>query len=171
MNPTVRSHHAVLDLNTRLYLRCLEGVIDADGVGRVTQNTNSLAFIAVHLMDARHFLATGLGLELVNPFADTPAHVRRIDDAERLPTLAELRDAWVEVSGPLADHLAALDDDALSAPAPQQFPVEDDSLLGEIAFLLQHEAFHIGQMAFLRKQLGYAAMSYDATQNGESHDA
>ena len=45
-------------------------------------------------------------------------------------------------------------------------------VLGEIAFLLQHEALHIGQMAFLRKWLGDAPMSYDADQERRgSHDA
>lgn len=162
MNPTIRSHHAVLTLNTRLFLNCLQGVIEADGVGRVSPHTNSLAFIAVHLVDARHFLSKGLGLALANPFAEALANVQRIDDADRLPSLDELRDAWRDVSDPLAERLAALHDEELVAPAPQQFPVDDGSVLGEIAFLLQHEAFHIGQMAFLRKQLGYESMSYDA---------
>jgi uncharacterized damage-inducible protein DinB len=29
-----------------------------------------------------------------------------------------------------------------------------------IAFLAQHDAYHIGQVAFLRRQLGRPAMSY-----------
>jgi uncharacterized damage-inducible protein DinB len=29
-----------------------------------------------------------------------------------------------------------------------------------IAFLVQHDSYHVGQMAFLRRQLGKAAMSY-----------
>jgi uncharacterized damage-inducible protein DinB len=32
--------------------------------------------------------------------------------------------------------------------------------LGLIAFLVQHDSYHLGQIAFLRKQLGKPAMSY-----------
>ncbi|HEX9723580.1 MAG TPA: hypothetical protein VGC53_04790 [Vicinamibacteria bacterium] len=43
----------------------------------------------------------------------------------------------------------------------QPFPIEDGkSLLGCITFLLEHEAFHIGQIALLRRYLGLGAMKY-----------
>jgi uncharacterized damage-inducible protein DinB len=48
----------------------------------------------------------------------------------------------------------------LDAEAPYQFPISDPSVLGMTAFLVQHESYHIGQMAFLRKQLGLEAMAY-----------
>jgi uncharacterized damage-inducible protein DinB len=32
--------------------------------------------------------------------------------------------------------------------------------LGLIAFLAQHDSYHLGQLAFLRWQLGHPAMSY-----------
>jgi membrane associated rhomboid family serine protease len=34
-------------------------------------------------------------------------------------------------------------------------------ILGGLFFLVQHESYHIGQMAILRKGLGYNAMSYE----------
>ncbi len=48
----------------------------------------------------------------------------------------------------------------LGRESPQKFPVSDTSVLGGIAFLLTHEAFHIGQLAYLRKFLGLGPMSY-----------
>jgi len=42
----------------------------------------------------------------------------------------------------------------------QRFPIDDSTSLGLITFLAQHEFYHIGQLAFLRRQLGHAAMSY-----------
>ncbi len=164
MNQTLRSNVAVMKLNTRLFLNCLDGVIEADGIGRVTDNSNSLAFIAVHLVDARHFLAKELGLELSNPIAESLKDVQSIEEAEHLPSLDELRAAWQEVADPLAEAVAALPDEALAARSPQQYPLDDPTVLGGIAFLLQHETFHIGQMAILRKQLGYPSMSYAADE-------
>lgn len=36
----------------------------------------------------------------------------------------------------------------------------DSTRLGLIAFLAQHDSYHLGQIAFLRRQFGKAAMSY-----------
>jgi len=41
-----------------------------------------------------------------------------------------------------------------------RFPLADGTRLGMIAFLVQHDSYHVGQMAFLRRQLGKPAMSY-----------
>jgi uncharacterized damage-inducible protein DinB len=38
--------------------------------------------------------------------------------------------------------------------------VSDPSRLGMIAFLTQHDSYHLGQLAFLRRQLGRPAMAY-----------
>ena len=38
--------------------------------------------------------------------------------------------------------------------------VDDESVLGVIAFLLGHESFHIGQLAILRKYYGLDSMGY-----------
>ena len=42
----------------------------------------------------------------------------------------------------------------MSAPAPRDFPVPDKTIRGAINFLAYHEAYHLGQMGYLRKWLG-----------------
>ena len=50
----------------------------------------------------------------------------------------------------------------LAAPAPWQAPgVDDKTMLGLLAFLAQHDSYHVGQMAILRKAVGLQAMSYN----------
>ena len=39
-------------------------------------------------------------------------------------------------------------------------PVDDKSNMGLLIFMMQHESYHIGQLAILRKQAGLPAMSY-----------
>lgn len=39
-------------------------------------------------------------------------------------------------------------------------PLAGPTLLGTIAFLMQHESYHVGQMGLLRKQLGRPATTY-----------
>ena len=56
--------------------------------------------------------------------------------------------------------LGSLTPERLATPSPQRFPVDDGTLLGGLAYLVQHDAYHIGQVALLRRQLGHPAMSY-----------
>lgn len=147
-------------LNTRLYLACLDGVPDEAARTRPNEHTNSLAFIAVHLVDSRHFLARYLGAPARNPFAELLEGARGIDDLAALPGVDEVRGAWRDVSAAVEARFAALTADELACPSPQRFPVDDTTVLGGVTFLAQHDAYHVGQMALLRKFLGFPAMKY-----------
>jgi hypothetical protein len=46
------------------------------------------------------------------------------------------------------------------APHGTKFPIEDASRLGLLAFLVQHDSYHIGQLSWLRKYAGLPAMKY-----------
>jgi uncharacterized damage-inducible protein DinB len=149
-------------LNTHLLVNCLADVMEWDAARRVAPGVNSRSFIVAHLVDARHVLATMLGDGGPNPLGTTLESATSIDDVEQLPTILELSAAWSAVTARLVARLESASAAQLAAPAPQTFPVEDGTLLGGLAFLLQRESFHVGQLALLRKQLGYASMRYDA---------
>ena len=93
MEPQVAPLRAILELNTDLLLNCLDGLSDEEARRRLEGGGNTIAFLAAHLTDTRHFLANRLGHPLANP-------------------------------------------------------------------LVQHDSYHIGQMGFLRRQLGKPAMAY-----------
>ena len=66
-----------------------------------------------------------------------------------------------EASRPGTNPLSLVPDDArgiddFRLPPPLARP----ALLGTIAFLMQHESYHVGQMGLLRKELGHPAMAY-----------
>jgi uncharacterized damage-inducible protein DinB len=52
-----------------------------------------------------------------------------------------------------------LTDADLAAKAPFQFPVDDDTILGVIAFMAMHESYHIGQLSAIRRQLGLPGLA------------
>jgi len=165
MRPTLRASYEVLILNTRLFLNCLDGVDDRNAQFRLTRDTNHMAFVACHLVDARFYLGTYLGLGLENPLRDRLEGVRTIDELQDCPRLDEIRWAWRYVSEKLAARFQVLSDEDLIPDGLQTFPIADKSVLGGIAFLLQHDSYHVGQLGFLRKALGFPPMSYDI-----SHD-
>jgi len=160
MEPQVAPLHALLELNTDLLLNCLDGLSDEEARRRLEGGGNSVAFLAAHLTDTRHFLANRLGHPRANPLSRYLAEASSIDDIVEWPTLAEQRDWWRAVSRHVGEVVAGRTAEELRRPKVHRFPLEDTTELGLIAFLMQHDSYHIGQMAFLRRQLGKPAIIY-----------
>lgn len=160
MEPQVAPLHAILELNTDLLLNCLDGLSDEEARRQLAGGGNTVAFLAAHLTDTRHFLAQRLGRPLANPLSRYLAEASSIDDIVEWPSLAEQREWWVDVSRHVGTVVAARTADELRRQNVHRFPMEDSTELGLIAFLVQHDSYHIGQLGFLRRQLGKPAMAY-----------
>lgn len=160
MQPQIAPLAAILDLNTDLLLNCLDGLSEAEAEHRLAAGGNSVAFLAAHLTDSRHFLAARLGSSLANPLARFLADARGIEEIREWPSLDEIRTAWRAISDHLQRILADLTAAEVSQPDSHRFPLADRTLLGVLAFLVQHDSYHVGQVAFIRRQLGKPAMSY-----------
>jgi uncharacterized damage-inducible protein DinB len=151
---------SVLRLNTRLFLNCLLDLSEEHARQRPNERTNSIIFIACHLIESRHTIAHYLLIETANPLDRYIKDAVRIEDVTALPSLPEVRYAWGTISMTLDECLSELTEPELKAPSPQRFPVDLPTVLGGIGFLLEHESYHIGQLALLRKFHGYPAMTY-----------
>jgi uncharacterized damage-inducible protein DinB len=160
MDPQVAPLASLYELNTDLLLNCLDGLTDDEAQRRLEAGGNSVTFLAGHLTDTRHFLVTRLGHTLFNPLAHYLADVRSIEEIRELPLLEEVRSAWQAVSTHLQAVLAELTTRELAERNVHRFPVDDTTRLGMIAFLAQHDSYHLGQIAFIRRQLGKPPMSY-----------
>jgi uncharacterized damage-inducible protein DinB len=150
----------IFELNTDLLLNCLDGLTDAEAQRRLDGGGNSVVFLAAHLTDSRHFLVARLGHPLANPLAPVLAEAGGIDDIPAWPPLAEIRNAWAAVSEHLVATLGSVSAEELARPNAHRFPLSDSTQLGLVAFLAQHDSYHVGQTAFLRRQLGKPAMAY-----------
>lgn len=160
MVPKIEPLYEIFRLNTRLFRNTLASVDDASAQVRPGAGANNMAFIAVHVLDARAWMARYLGLDYRHPFEDEFADVTAIEDVEKFPEIETLLAAWTEVSELLDERLPALSMADVEQESQQEFPVADPSIAGGMTFLLQHEAFHIGQLALLRRILGFDSMSY-----------
>ena len=151
--------HQILSLNTRLLHNCLEGVDDALGNRRVTTDTNSLAFLAAHLSQSRHYACMMAGRPLTDPL-EGRLKGKSLDDVGPLPSLTDITSAWDAVSVHLLKTLEELTDDDMKREATRRLPGSDGTVGSVLPFLAQHDSYHIGQMAILRRQLGLGAMKY-----------
>jgi hypothetical protein len=163
MDPRIVPLTHILRLNTKLLRNCIDGMSDEAAALRPSPTTNNAAFIATHCGDARFYLLRLLGVELPNPLTPFLANARGIDEIARLPSLTDVRDAWTSASHALRDRLEGISSDELEREVPNAppFPGTDKSVLALLTFLVQHESYHLGQLALLRKYAGLPAMKYD----------
>jgi uncharacterized damage-inducible protein DinB len=159
MHPSITPLAAILRLNTELLLNCLEGVTEIEAHTQPAGTGNHLAFLVAHLIDTRHFLASTLEAPLENPLAGVLAGARSMADVAELPPLPALQAAWETISAHLAVTIERLDTAAL-AKTSRPLPGSDGTTLGNLSFLVQHDTYHLGQVALLRRQRGHPAMSY-----------
>ena len=152
--------YAIFKLNSHLFLNTLVDMDDDQASWRPTEQTNSAAYVALHLVDTRYYMATHVGLTLVNPFAAMLKDARSIRDLRTLPRLEDVRGAWKHVTGETRVRLGQLTTAHLDVKSSAKLPIDEDSTLDMVSFLMQHESYHIGQLGLLRKQMGLPAMSY-----------
>jgi uncharacterized damage-inducible protein DinB len=162
MDPRIAPLTEILRLNTKLLRNCLEDVTDEMAIMRPSASTNSVAFIATHVAEARFFLLTMLGAEQTDLLSAYVENARSIDDVKRFPPVADILCAWTTASHALRDRLAEMAPAELKAAitCPFPLPVSDPTALSLLTFFVQHDSYHIGQLALLRKHMGLSAMQY-----------
>jgi uncharacterized damage-inducible protein DinB len=162
MDPRLVPLADILRLNTRLLRNCLDGLSDEQAGKRPSDSTNSAAFVAAHLSDARFYMLQLLGAEQPNPLAAYLKGARGISDVKQFPSLEEIQRAWTTASRALRDRLATVTAAELDGIVKPPFPVPtgDPSMLSLLTFFVQHDSYHIGQLALLRKHAGLPAMQY-----------
>jgi uncharacterized damage-inducible protein DinB len=160
MDPRIVTLANILRLNTRLFRNCLESFGDEAATQRPSASTNSASFVAAHLTDSRFFLLRVVGAEVANPLAPYLAAARSIDEITQLPPLDETLAAWTTAAHAIRDRLETLTAAELDGPTAAPFPAAGQTMLGALTFLVQHDSYHLGQLAYLRKYAGLPAMRY-----------
>jgi hypothetical protein len=158
MNPRVTPLASLYGSGDELFRRALTGLTREQGLARLDGHTNPLLWIAAHLTTTRYGFAQLIGLDRERPWGKNFTRGSAVGDLSAIPDAAEIRAAWDALCPPLATRLSEITDAELDAPAPRNFPTADKSVLGGMAFLAYHEAYHIGQISLIRKSLGLGGL-------------
>ncbi|MFW6012386.1 MAG: DinB family protein [bacterium] len=146
--------------NAGRFERCLEGVSEPDLLRRAGPTTNHMLFLAAHVVDARYFLAGLLGIDQENPLAPFLEGAATIEDVKEYPSISLISELFRSITDQINGSLLRSDDDAFAGRPKPGLPVALETLGEAVAFLLSHESYHLGQLAFLRKHNGYPAVRY-----------
>lgn len=153
-------------LLTDWYLSVLNGIRPEDGSHVLSENTNSLEWLAGHLLVMRGRNITRLGQQTepfhyLDTFVDQtlpPPSFRAFDRDTVYPSLAECAESWVVCSKVFINALEIADERVLRTEIPLRGPTGGNTVDDLLTSIVLHEAFHIGQMSIIRKGLGYPAM-------------
>ncbi len=142
--------------NTGLFKRIVEPIPPERWLEKPGTDSNHLMWIAGHLLHSRAQVLSTLGVDVPLPSATLFRRGAKLAAPEQYPKTTEIIQAWDEVSDKLALALEGVAADELGKPAPQGgAPSFDGKISGTIAFFALHETYHIGQIGFLKKWLGY----------------
>lgn len=154
MDPAIAPSVTLYAVNNRLFEEALKGLSHEQLLMSPSEAANPILWIAGHVANTRFGLSAMLGMKLHRPWGDMFNRSAVRPGAAAYPDLGVILAAWNEVTAGLMARFEALTDAELRAPSPQPLPTPDRSMRGAIAFLAHHEAYHLGQMAYVRKCLG-----------------
>ena len=141
--------------NTDIVKKAIDGILPEKWFLRPGDDSNHLMWVAGHLVVHRGAVLKSLGAEREPSWSSLFTRGAKLAAQEQYPAIEEVRSAWDEVSGRLVASLAGASADVLARPAPKGPPSFDGKISGLVAFLAFHETYHVGQVSYLRKWLGY----------------
>lgn len=148
----------LFDTNERLYRNALSGVSGEHFAARINDRTNSMQWIAGHLALTRAGMANLIGAA---PDGSMQAFWKDYNPGIEYPDREAIHRAWDEATKRLHDRLAVVTLADFARPTPPHYPGNENTVRDALAFLAEHESYHVGQLGFLRKSHGYEAVRYD----------
>jgi len=153
-------------LTTDWFLSALENISEEDGRKTISDNSNSLEWIAGHLITTRYRNMLRVGLQIepykhLDKFINQtipPPNAIKFDKANTYPSLVEDREQWLHYDKLFTDRLQTIDEVILNTGLPFMVLTGGNTVEDALTFMTMHESYHIGQMSIIRKTLGYPAM-------------
>jgi uncharacterized damage-inducible protein DinB len=146
---------SIFKANTDIINKAIADVAPDDWFRQPGEDSNHLLWLMGHVIVHRGRTLNFLGQDWDVAWRSLFARgAERIDDAE-YPSVEEMRNAWSQVSTDLVAVLRSKTADELAQAAPAGLPSFDGKLSGTVAFFAFHDAYHTGQVSYVRKWLGY----------------
>lgn len=141
--------------NNGLYDRIILGIPSEQWLTQPGDDCNHLLWVTGHMTVVRAVALPILGAQWSAPWQNMFRRGEQRVPNDQYPAIAEVQNAWKEVSEKLLTTLPQASPDFLKKPVEKGKPSIDGTVGGTIGFLCLHESYHLGQMGLIRKWLGY----------------
>ena len=159
MNSSLKPLAAIYRVNTTLILNSFKDVTEELSLKRPNKKTNSMMFLLLHTIDARYFMLKHMKVKIENPFGKYVDWANTIDDIIKYPKLKSVLSGWKKLDEILLNKLDRLSEKQLERELDDDFP-GGKKTINMIAFMAEHEAYHAGQLAFIRKFFGFKSVTF-----------
>lgn len=141
-------------ITTNLFIKAMSGVDKEEAMRRPGPMSNPLLWLAGHVIHFRTRLLALMGVPRDFPWGSRFDTGSKVGGPETYPDPEELVAMWEELSELLVERLGTLTEADLAAPPTAKVPTTDATLRGAIGYFSLHEAYHVGQMGYIRKWMG-----------------
>jgi hypothetical protein len=153
----VRPIAMIFSLNDDLVFRALDGLSPEELWRAPTARNNAMLWIAGHVVQTRIRLLQMLGEVFETGWGGLFDRGAAVGDTATYPPRTEIERVLREVSPLLQTRLSSLTDEFLAGPPTIQLPGAT-TMADQIGFFALHDAYHVGQMSYVRKSLGYPSL-------------
>lgn len=148
----------IFSFSDALVFQSLEGLSHEELWRPLTPANNPLLWVAGHIVQTRAMVLQMLGEPAETGWGPLFDRGAKIGNPKDYPSGAEVARVMREISLRLHTALAALQEEQLNRPASLPIPGLK-TLTDELAFFALHDAYHVGQLAYVRKGLGYPGIA------------
>ncbi|NND70635.1 MAG: DinB family protein [Rhodothermales bacterium] len=150
MHQSLKPLVEIVLFNNALFKACTGDISETESIEKPSENTNSLKWILGHVVTGRFVLGELCGMKKDLPW---DGMFMAATDNEDLPALPEIVATFDKMTPQLMRAMAVLDEKALQTAPSSAFPTAEKTTLAALAFLLQHESYHLGQISYIRRFL------------------
>jgi uncharacterized damage-inducible protein DinB len=148
----------IFSFNEYFVPQALEGLTQEELWRAPTSHNNCMLWVAGHVVQTRATVVQLLGEHYETGWGNLFDRGTKVGDAKLYPSGAEVARIMREVSSQLRSALSNLKDQRLSGPA--SLPIPGVKTFGdELAFFALHDSYHVGQLAYIRRSLGYPGLA------------
>jgi uncharacterized damage-inducible protein DinB len=144
--------------NDNLALQAMDGLTPQQLWQAPTDRNNAMLWLAGHLVQTRTQLLGLLGEAFDTGWGDRFNRGASVGDPDGYPVREEIERVMRRVSERLHARLATLSDAQLAQPPAAPIPGAK-TIADQVALFAFHDSYHVGQMAFIRKALGYPPLA------------
>jgi uncharacterized protein YndB with AHSA1/START domain len=153
-HPAVKPIAFIFASNDSLAERSFQGVAEGDLWKQPTPQSNAMLWIFAHMVSTRASTLTLLGDSFDTGWGKTFGRGAALQDAAGYPGREKINEISREVNKRLYAKLGAMTEPDVSRQATRSFTPAVQTVGDQLSFLVMHDAYHVGQLAYVRKALG-----------------
>lgn len=139
--------------NGSLFALAFDDVTNEESRIPPSDDAATLNWLGGHLVTSRYHVLQLLGHKQEIPWQGR--YERAVDPVEQESvTIERIVGAWDLVTPRMLSAMATADKRKLQTAPSSPFPTIEQSTLAALAFMANHEAYHIGQLSYVRRCLG-----------------